>query len=84
MDDRLAGLMHEGYFEEKFAEFKHLMVGDIMTKEVDTLRPHDAVIEAVGMFYRKGHKTIPVIENGLYIGSITRRSVLRKVTSDAC
>ena len=84
MDSRLAGLMHEGYFEEKFAAFKHLTVGEIMTKEVDTLRPGDAVIEAVGMFYRKGHKTIPVIEDGLYIGSITRRSVLRRVTTESC
>ncbi len=81
---RLAGVIREGYFDEKFEEFKHLAVSQIMTTEVNTLAPDDAVIQAVGAFHQHGHKTIPVLENGRFLGSITRRSVLRRVTDDAC
>lgn len=81
MDDNLVGVIREGYFEEKFAEFANIPIANIMSTKVDCLSPGDTVMQAVDFFVRKQHKTIPVIENGKFVGTITRRSLLRRVTS---
>jgi CBS domain-containing protein len=81
IDSKLARVIHEEYFEEKFAEFERMTVGDIMVKEVEVLRPNDSVITAVAMLFHRRHKSIPVIENGKFVGTVTRRSVLRHVTN---
>lgn len=78
MDDKLASVIHEGYFDEKFTEFQHLPVKEIMTLDVDLIAPHDSVIKAVAMLRHR--KTIPVIDDGQFLGTITRRSVLTAVT----
>jgi len=79
----IAEVIREGYFEEKFVKFTNIAVADVMVTDVSTLSPNEAVIKAVALFVRKSHKTIPVIENGRYIGSLTRRSVLRRVTESS-
>lgn len=81
MEDRLAAVIHEGYFEERATAFKSMTVADLMVTEVDCISPDDAVIKAVGLFVRTKRKTLPVIKDGQFIGTITRRSLLRKVTT---
>lgn len=83
MDERLANVIHEGFFEEKFEKLKQTPVGDVMTTQVDGISPDAEVILAVAMFVRLDRKTLPVIEGGKYVGSITRRSVLTTVTERA-
>jgi len=79
LDSELASIIHEGYFEEKFAQLAKTRVAEIMTKEVVTVAPTDTMIRAVTMSVHAGHKTFPVIDNGRFVGTITRRSILRCV-----
>jgi len=81
VDSEIAEVIREGYFDEKFAKLTHVPVSKVMITDVSTLGPDEAVIKAVVQFVRKNHKTIPVIEDGRYIGTVTRRSVLRRVTN---
>ncbi len=83
MAGRLADVIHAGYFEEKFEKFKHTRVRELMSTEIDSLRPDDAVIQAVAMFITKDRKTLPVLDGERFIGSLTRRSVLWMVTRHA-
>lgn len=79
MDEKLAGVLHARYFDEQFARLRAHKVESLMVREVDTLKPEDAIMKAVAMFVRHGRKTIPVLESGRYVGSVTRRSVLMAV-----
>lgn len=81
LDERLAHAIHEGYFEEKFEKFKHTTVQEVMSTEVDCAAPDDPIIMIVAKFVRHKRKTVPILENGRYVGSVTRRSVLWTVTN---
>lgn len=83
MAGRLADVMHAGYFEEKFEKFKHTQVREIMSTEIDSIAPDDAVIQAVAMFVKQDRKTLPVLDGNTFVGSLTRRSVLWMVTRHA-
>lgn len=74
----LMDIIHEGYFEEKFAQFKETPVTDVMREATDFVHPEDATIKAVAMLVEKGRKTLPVIDSdGTFVGLVTRRSVLQ-------
>ncbi|MCA8942740.1 MAG: CBS domain-containing protein [Planctomycetes bacterium] len=81
--DNLASVIHEGYFEERFDELRRTPVSDLMSKDIHVLAPHDSVIKAISLFSSATHKTAPVVRDGKFIGTITRRSVLQKVTESA-
>ena len=83
MNSKLAHVIREGYFEEKFEEFKHTAVEDIMERDTRTIKPEDTVMIALELFSTEAYKTLPVVENGKFVGTITRRSVLRQVTGSA-
>ena len=80
MESKLADVIHEGYFEEKFDAAKRTSVAALMVTDVHVLSPDDSVIKAIALFSSANHKTAPVVENGEFVGTITRRSVLRAVT----
>lgn len=84
MNSKLAHVIREGYFEEKFEEFKHTPVEDIMERNTRTIKPDDTVTIALELFSTEAYKTLPVVENGKFVGTITRRSVLRQVTRASC
>jgi CBS domain-containing protein len=75
-DSHLLGALHDGYFNEKFDELKAVPVSAIMATEVDTVSPDDEVTKAFSLFVYENRKTLPVVENGKFIGTVTRRSVL--------
>ena len=75
----LGGFVHEGYFDEKFEELERRTVSEIMTRDVTTVEPGEAVIRAVIMFAQLNRKSLPVIEDGRFAGTVTRRSVFRCV-----
>lgn len=80
LDAKLAQVMHPSYFEEQFAVFAQTSVGDVMTTEVDCAAPDDPIIHIVAMFVQRRRKTVPIVADGRYLGSVTRRSVLWTVT----
>lgn len=83
MDWKLADVIHEGYFEEKFTELQHTPVADLMERDTQTLKPDDSVIKAITLLSTAAYKTLAVVEDGKFVGTITRRSVLRQVTQSA-
>jgi CBS domain-containing protein len=76
MDARLATAVHADYVEEQFEKFKLRRAEDVMVAEVDTLPPDASIMEAVALFVHSGRKTVPVVADGRFVGSVTRRSVL--------
>jgi len=50
-------------------------VGDIMSRGVHTLSPHDTVARAAEMMARYGHEGFPVVEGGRVVGVLTRREI---------
>ncbi|MDY7092129.1 MAG: CBS domain-containing protein [Acidobacteriota bacterium] len=79
LDHKLMEVMHEGYFEERLARLKDTRVRDFMSTELDTVTPDDTLIKAVVIIVENRRKTLPVIEDGKFLGMITRRSILEKV-----
>jgi len=76
MTGSLVTALHESYFEEIFAKFKNTPVSAVMTREIDAMSPDEPLMQAVALFATKARKTLPVIENGRFVGAVTRRSVL--------
>ena len=78
----LANVFHEGFFDEEFAALRSVPVKSIMTTEVQTVGPHETIMRAVQIFVYDRNKAIPVVENDKFVGTVTRRSVLRRVTAE--
>lgn len=76
MTSSLVDVLHEGYFEEVFEKFKNTMVEAVMSRQIDSIRPDEPLMQAVALFVQKSRKTLPVIEDGRFLGCVTRRSVL--------
>lgn len=79
VEEDLMNVIHEGYFEEKFQKIKHKTAKDLMVQAVDSVEPSDAVIKAVSIFVNHRRKALPVIEDGRFVGMITRTSVLDRL-----
>lgn len=80
---RLADVLHETYFEEAFERMKGITVDTVMARDVDAMGPDEPLMHAVAMFVKKWRKTLPVLEQDRYLGSVTRRSVLAAATRKA-
>ncbi len=81
LDQKLMEVMHEGYFEERLGRLQGLSARDFMTSPVDTVSPDDTLIKTVGLIVENRRKTLPVLDDGRFVGMITRRSILETVTS---
>lgn len=81
MDASLAKVLRESFFEDELGKLRNVVVRHAMVREVDVLPPDASVMEAVTMFVQRGRKTVPVVDNGRFLGAVTRRSVLRLVRS---
>lgn len=79
MDESLAHVLHDSFFEEELGKLHNVLVRHAMTRKVDVLPPDASVMAAVSMFVRHGRKTVPIVEQGRFVGAVTRRSVLRLV-----
>ncbi len=79
LDNKLMEVMHEGYVEERLPRLKGTRIEELMVTEVDCVAPNDPLILAVSIIVEKRRKTLPVIEEGKFIGMITRRSILELV-----
>ncbi len=84
-DDRLVGILTErdciavalqaGYHDEAGGQVK-----DFMTTDVATVTADASMMDLAETFSRASYRRCPVIENGLPVGLISRRDVLRALT----
>lgn len=79
LDTKLMEVMHENYLEERMSRLKDTRVRDFMTTELDTVSPDDTLIKAVVIIVEHRRKTLPVVQEGKFLGMVTRRSILEKV-----
>ena len=80
MDEALAGLIHEGYFEERFATLKDVTAADIATTKVDTIGLDDTLIQAATIFVKHHRRVLPVVQGTKLVGMISRRSLFKRVS----
>jgi len=67
-----------GYFDEIVGT-----VGDYMTRSLETVRPDDSLMDVAERFVASPHRRFPVVEDGLLVGLLCRRDVLRALTDSS-
>jgi CBS domain-containing protein len=60
-----------------FEEVKHTPVSEIMTVAVITASPDDMVEEVAPMMIKNHINRVPVVDNGIVVGIVTRGDILR-------
>lgn len=58
------------------------MLGDIMTRDPDTLAPHDTAYDALDLMRVRGYRHLPVVDGGRLVGIVSVRD-LYEVTQAA-
>jgi len=61
------------------AEWRGLLVEDVMTKKVVTFGPEDSVAEIARVMHDKGIKRVPIVEGKKIVGLISRADVIRAI-----
>lgn len=56
-----------------------LQVADFMSTAVTTIRSNQNIFDAANIFLQSGLKRLPVIENGIVVGQISRVDVLKAI-----
>ncbi|MBZ0111276.1 MAG: CBS domain-containing protein [Thermoanaerobaculia bacterium] len=79
LDFKLADVVHPGYLEERAPRLRRVLVKDLMTTKVDSVSLGDNLMRVVGLIVEKQRKTLPVLENGKFVGMVTRRTILDKL-----
>lgn len=70
--DCLAVFANEAFFSETAGG----LVSDYMTRDVMTVEPDDEVFKAADIFMKQSFRRLPVVEDGILVGQISRRDVL--------
>ncbi len=76
LDLKLADVVHADYLEERAPRIRKVLVRDLMSTKIDAVAPDDSLIKVVGLIVEHRRKTLPVLEEGRFVGMITRRTVL--------
>ena len=72
-----------GEYNSQFKKLLASSVEDLMTKEVITAKPETEVEEVVAVMLDKHLKSMPVVdEEGVLIGSLGRRDILKLIAED--
>lgn len=77
MQGNLRSLLHEGYFDENYRPVLGQTVASIMRDDVDGVRPGDPLINAVALLVSGRRRALPVRQDGVFRGIVTRSSLLR-------
>ena len=65
------------YNDEKFGS---ALVGDVMAREVEFQHPRDDIVDVATSMLDHKHRRRPVVEDGLLVGQVTCRQILKVVT----
>jgi predicted transcriptional regulator len=79
LDFKLADVVHAGYLEERAPRLRKVLVKDLMTTVIDSVSLEDNLMRVVGLIVENRRKTLPVLENGKFVGMVTRRTILNKL-----
>ena len=77
-DDCLRGILSGAYYEEVGGS-----VSGYMSAQVETISPEADIIEVCQRFLCDTRRRFPVVEEGVLVGQISRRDVLRAVKAFA-
>ncbi len=72
--DCLRVIVDEAYNNLPLSDRK---VSDYMTEKVRTLSPNSSVVDAANEFLNTHIRRFPIVENGLLIGQVSRRDILK-------
>ncbi len=61
------------------ANVPHGSVAEFMTTEVETISPDIDLYYAAGLFLKSNYRRFPVVEDGVLVGQISRRDILRAI-----
>lgn len=61
------------------ANVPHGSVAEFMTTDVETMSPDMDLYYAAGLFLKRSYRRFPVIEDGVLVGQISRRDILRAI-----
>jgi CBS domain-containing protein len=61
-------------------EFGAALVGDVMAREVEVQHPHDDIVDVATSMLHHKHRRRPVVQDGLLVGQVTCRQILKVVT----
>ena len=80
---KLAGIICQSdilkNLREEGISLKDLIVKDVMVEDVVTVSPTESVSELAKLMTEKHINRIPVVENGVVIGIVTRTDIVRAV-----
>jgi CBS domain-containing protein len=61
------------------ANVPHGSIAEFMTTEVETMSPDMDLYYAAGLFLKRNYRRFPVVEDGVLVGQISRRDILRAI-----
>jgi len=67
------------HFEEELRRALGTVAADVMTREVQTVRPDDDISVAATLMFDRRINPIPVVEDGLLRGIISRTDIIRHI-----
>lgn len=67
-------MLNDGYYSQSGG-----VVSQYMTEEIDTIDPNADIITLAQYFKEKHRRRLPVVKNGVLLGQISRRDVLRAI-----
>lgn len=67
------------HFEEELRRALGTVAADVMTREVQTVKPEDDISVAATLMVDKGLNPIPVLEGGRLSGIISRSDIIRHI-----
>jgi CBS domain-containing protein len=62
-------------------EFGAALVGDVMNRDVEVQHPNDDIVDVASSMLDHKHRRRPVVQDGLLVGQVTCRQILKVVTA---
>jgi CBS domain-containing protein len=85
-NDRLAGIFSERDYARKVIllgkSSRALLVREVMTSEVITVKPQETVAQCMALMNRKHIRHLPVLEDQQVVGMISMRDVVQTLLSE--